>query len=63
VQSGEVTFEVALAAATRPSDFQLKMQTFRRRSPTGKGADTPSTPGEKPEQGFQTGSGMEFLNG
>jgi twitching motility protein PilT len=62
VQSGEVTFEVALAAATRPSDFQLKMQTFRRRSTTVKAADLPAEP-KKPEQGFQSGSGMDFLNG
>jgi hypothetical protein len=34
VQSGEVEFEVALAAATKPSDFELKMRTFRRRSTT-----------------------------
>ncbi|MBM3907847.1 MAG: PilT/PilU family type 4a pilus ATPase [Gemmatimonadetes bacterium] len=63
VQNGEVTFEVALAAATRPSDFQLKMQTFRRRSTTVKAADIP--PPQKPptDQGFQSGSGMDFLNG
>ena len=32
VTSGEVTFEVALANATRPSDFELNMRTFRRSS-------------------------------
>lgn len=62
VQQGQCTFEVALAAATRPSDFQLKMQTFRRRSTTVKASDVAAeTP--KPDQGFQTGSGMDFLNG
>ena len=30
VQSGEVTFETAMAAATNPSDFELKMKMFRR---------------------------------
>jgi twitching motility protein PilT len=30
VQSGEVTFEVALAASTRPSDFELQFRTLRR---------------------------------
>jgi twitching motility protein PilT len=30
VQSGEVTFETAMAAATNPSDFELKMRMFRR---------------------------------
>ena len=34
VQSGVVEFEVALVAATKPSDFELKMRTFRRH-PTG----------------------------
>jgi len=63
VQSGEVTFDVALAAATRPSDFQLKMQTFRRRSTTVKAADVPSAQKPPTDQGFQSGSGMEFLNG
>jgi hypothetical protein len=38
VQNGEVEFEVALAAATKPSDFELKMRTFRRRSTTGRKA-------------------------
>ena len=62
VQEGQVTFEVALAAATRPSDFQLKMQTFRRRSTTVKASDVPAEP-PKTDQGFQAGSGMDFLNG
>jgi len=62
VQQGQCTFEVALAAATRPSDFQLKMQTFRRRSTTVKAADVPAEP-PKTDQGFQSGSGMDFLNG
>jgi twitching motility protein PilT len=30
VQSEEVTFETAMAAATNPSDFELKMRMFRR---------------------------------
>jgi twitching motility protein PilT len=30
VQEGEVTFETAMAAATNPSDFELKMRMFRR---------------------------------
>jgi twitching motility protein PilT len=36
VSADEVEFEVALAAATRPSDFELKMRTFRRVSSVGK---------------------------
>ena len=63
VQSGEVSFEVALAAATRPSDFQLKMQTFRRKSTTVRVSQAqPEAPAE-PDSGFQAGSGMDFLNG
>jgi twitching motility protein PilT len=48
VTNNEVEFEVALAAATRPSDFELKMRTFRRRSTSGRkavkddGDDSPS---------------------
>lgn len=34
VQSGEVTFETAMGAATNPSDFELKMRMFSKR-PTG----------------------------
>ena len=30
VQSGEVTFDTAMTAATNPSDFELKMRMFRR---------------------------------
>ncbi|MFL5606445.1 MAG: type IV pilus twitching motility protein PilT [Gemmatimonadaceae bacterium] len=30
VQEGEVTFETAMASATNPSDFELKMRMFRR---------------------------------
>ncbi|MEP6621156.1 MAG: PilT/PilU family type 4a pilus ATPase [bacterium] len=30
VQTGEVTFETAMAATTNPSDFELKMRMFRR---------------------------------
>jgi twitching motility protein PilT len=38
VQSGEVEFEVALSATTHPSDFELKMRTFRRHSTAGRKA-------------------------
>ena len=39
VSNNEVTFEVALANATRPSDFELQMRTFRRVSRTVKASD------------------------
>ncbi|HMC55661.1 MAG: type IV pili twitching motility protein PilT [Gemmatimonadetes bacterium] len=41
VQSGEVTFDTAMAAATNPSDFELKMRMFRRVA-----SESPKTPGE-----------------
>ncbi len=62
VQSGDVTFEVALAAATRPSDFQLKMQTFKRKSTTVRSSDVGGAP-PMLDAGFDTGSGMDFLKG
>src|SRR5574341_210129 len=34
VEQGEVTFEVARAAASNPSDFELQLKTLRRRSRT-----------------------------
>ena len=39
VTEGHVEFEVALAAATRPSDFELQMRTFRRMSTTVKASE------------------------
>lgn len=44
VTSDEVEFEVAVAASSRPSDFQLNMQTFRRRSTTAKRIELPPEP-------------------
>lgn len=40
VEAGEVTFEVARAAASNPSDFELKLRTLRRRSRTATPAET-----------------------
>jgi twitching motility protein PilT len=69
VQSGEVTFETAKAAASNPSDFELKMRMFSRLSQTVKLTDIP--PEEEPAtpsaeeagaqlDGIQTG-GLDFL--
>ncbi len=62
VSNGTVEYAVALAASTRPSDFQLKMQMFKRPSAAGGSApaEAPSAP-EPLTGGF--GAGMEFLNG
>ncbi|HEX5581114.1 MAG TPA: PilT/PilU family type 4a pilus ATPase [Gemmatimonadaceae bacterium] len=43
VQNGEITFEVALAAATRPSDFELHYRTLRNvRTPAATKTVTPA---------------------
>jgi twitching motility protein PilT len=60
VGDGTVEYKVALAASTRPSDFQLKMQMFKRPSVAGTAVEGPSA-GEPNSGGF--GTGMEFLNG
>ena len=78
VTEGVVEFEVALAAATRPSDFELNMRTFRRVSSGTSsssvnaalsGKPTPGTPAPpaKPEtppglDGITSG-GFDFLGG
>ncbi len=70
VTSGEVTFEIAKAAASNPSDFELKMRMFSRLSQTVKASDIPSDaelatqaqPQETPanDLGIQMG-GLDFL--
>jgi twitching motility protein PilT len=69
VQSGEVTFETAKAAASNPSDFELKMRMFSRLSQTVKLEDIPpeeepavpeSESAGAPLDGIQTG-GLDFL--
>ncbi|HVZ47621.1 MAG TPA: PilT/PilU family type 4a pilus ATPase [Gemmatimonadaceae bacterium] len=68
VTSGEVEFEVAIAASTRPSDFELKMKTFRRRSTTAKKVvDVPDPAVPPPDPNAPPGgmpgmsSGFDFL--
>ncbi len=69
VASGEVTFAVAKAAASNPSDFELKMRMFSRLSASVNIADVPSdeelavqheSEGTAMER-IQTG-GLDFLN-
>ncbi len=73
VQGGEVTFETAMAAATNPSDFQLKMNMFRRVNTTmsadklaaleaSAGAPGAAAPAAA-QDGIQSGGGgYDFLN-
>ena len=66
VSSGDVTYEVAVANATRPSDFQLQHQTFSR-SKTKTPGSTPSGGDAQPSeaagmQGLGSGGGYDFLN-
>jgi twitching motility protein PilT len=61
VTGGVVEFGVALAASTRPSDFQLKMQMFKR--PSG-AVKVKKEGGAKPDKlDPEFGTGLEFLNG
>jgi len=43
VVEGLVDFDVAIAAATRPSDFQLQMRTLAGGGPTARGGSPPNT--------------------
>ncbi|MCX5756698.1 MAG: PilT/PilU family type 4a pilus ATPase [Gemmatimonadetes bacterium] len=64
VTNDEVEFEVAIAASSRPSDFELKMKTFRRRSTTAKRIDLPpehATPAAASDPATMTG-GMDGMS-
>ncbi|HEX3867299.1 MAG TPA: type IV pili twitching motility protein PilT, partial [Gemmatimonadaceae bacterium] len=73
VHKGEVTFEVAKAAASNPSDFELKMRMFSQVEETPATLSTaetpvvneavPATPAGAPTlEGMQLGGGMDFLS-
>jgi len=67
VSTGEVTFETAKAAASNPSDFELKMTMFSRVSPPAKPAAVPAEAAVAPQspsnqlEGMQVG-GLDFLS-
>ncbi len=69
VTNGTIAYNVALAASTRPSDFQLKMQVFKRPSVAGAapgaagGASGASAEPTSGPSASPFGTGMEFLNG
>jgi len=57
-----VTFDTAMAAATNPSDFELKMRMFRRVSSAEKKAPEPepvpaATPAGAAMDGITSGAG------
>jgi twitching motility protein PilT len=56
VSAGEVTFETAMAAATNPSDFELKMRMFRKVASPASPAAAP-TGAESEPAGAGAGSG------
>ena len=60
VQHDEVEFEVAIAASTRPSDFELKLKTFRRHSTTTK--KVVDLPPEPPKSDPATLGGMDGMS-
>jgi twitching motility protein PilT len=75
VQSGEVTFDTAMSAATNPSDFELKMNMFRRVSTTVTASPTAAAEMTAPSivpdsarspsggmDGIQQGGAFDFLN-
>jgi twitching motility protein PilT len=60
VHDGTVTFETAVAAATNPSDFQLKMNMFRRVSSGTTAAPRSSAPVAGMDG--MTSGGFDFMN-
>jgi twitching motility protein PilT len=71
VQEDVVTFDVAMAAATNPSDFELKMRMFRRGAPSAAPAEAgpaaapvaAPTPAPSEMDGVTPGAGaFDFLN-
>jgi twitching motility protein PilT len=68
VQEAVVTFETAMAAATNPSDFELKMRMFHRVSTSASqpaaasAAAAPATPAAEPESVTQGAGAFDFLN-
>ena len=61
VTSDEVEFEVAIAASSRPSDFELKMKTFARRPTLAKRITLPPEPAAPSDPATMTG-GMEGMS-
>jgi twitching motility protein PilT len=64
VRSGDVTFEVALAAATRPSDFELNFRTLSRTTRDVTAPRTPATATAVAGNGGMGGmsNGFDFMS-
>jgi twitching motility protein PilT len=62
VHAGDVTYEVALGAATRPSDFALQFQVLARGRAPANGAPV-AAPAESAGTGLQSDDSFGFLTG
>lgn len=58
VNDGSVEFSVAMAASSRPSDFELKMKTFGRRATQAQRLEAPAEPAEPAKPATDTMDGM-----
>jgi hypothetical protein len=72
VRAGEVAYEVALAAATRPADFALQFRMLHASGPgaggvavraTAQPARSTPTGETAPATSLHTGGDFDFLNG
>jgi twitching motility protein PilT len=61
VSAGEVTFETAMAAATNPSDFELKMRMFRKVASPANPAAPAADESEPAASGATAGNGMDGI--
>ena len=63
VEAGDVTFDVARAAASNPSDFELQLKTLRRRSRTATAQDVAQALKAAPAPAARAASGDELPPG
>lgn len=63
VSAGVVTFEVAKAAASNPSDFELQMRMFSQNVPDEDASTTPTAPTVGVREGQGQGEGEGELDG
>jgi Tfp pilus assembly ATPase PilU len=64
VTTKQISFAAAMAAASKPADFELKLRMFARMSTTVKQVDDEGNAVAAPAgamEGMQAGGGLEFL--